>query len=387
MSRRASYVFLFTTSFLAVATTTVASRLQLIEHKELSETIGEHTGPLSPLDESPTKLFIVRTEEDAKRMAALHATSAREIMFTTYSFTHRSQYTYDAIHQARHVWECLREIGRLSNAIMLTYDVHSCQVMWEHGIPCFLDRYLPQPNELPGQYGSAVPHWYQKYAWGLKFMQWGYSCNFFETDMVFFKDPLPYRNPNLDLQGLSDWHLATVPAAKERFTGTCSVYHMQRGDHGENFLEWGPHDPENIRSQSNVNPCMSTGYWFASPKQPVIEFFDAFIDLMLHWRDWQTDQLLWNEVIMAFLIGQEHRQPMAFSLLDVQFFSNFEVYNWRKEQNLNVDPVLLHTGAMPGWQKEPYLKEHGYWKADKWKKLNAAGHIIYLLQHMNRTLP
>ena len=40
---------------------------------------------------------------------------------------------------------------------------------------------------------------------------------------------------------------------------------------------------------------MSTGYWFASPKQPVIEFFDAFIDLMLHWRDWQTDQLLWNE--------------------------------------------------------------------------------------------
>ena len=89
-------------------------------------------------------------------MAALHATSAREIMFTTYSFTHRSQYTYDAIHQARHVWECLREIGRLSNAIMLTYDVHSCQVMWEHGIPCFLDRYLPQPNELPG--GALYMH-------------------------------------------------------------------------------------------------------------------------------------------------------------------------------------------------------------------------------------
>ena len=63
----------------------------------------------------------------------------------------------------------------------------------------------------------------------------------------------------------------------------------------ENFLEWGPHDPNDIRSQSNVNPCMSTGYWFATPAQPVIEFLDAFIDLMLHWRDWQTDQRLWNE--------------------------------------------------------------------------------------------
>lgn len=32
--------------------------------------------------------------------------------------------------------------------------------------------------------------------------------------MVFFKDPLPHRNPNLDLQGLSDWHKAYVPDAK-----------------------------------------------------------------------------------------------------------------------------------------------------------------------------
>ena len=39
----------------------------------------------------------------------------------------------------------------------------------------------PMCSALVGQYGTAVPHWYQKYAWGLKFMQWGYTCNFFET--------------------------------------------------------------------------------------------------------------------------------------------------------------------------------------------------------------
>lgn len=32
-----------------------------------------------------------------------------------------------------------------------------------------------------------------------------------------------------------------------------------------------------------------------------------------------------------------------------------EVYRWRKEQGLPVDPVMLHTGAMPGEEKEPFL--------------------------------
>lgn len=84
-------------------------------------------------------------------MVALHATKRKEVMFTTYSFTHKGHYTLDAIHQARHVWESLRGIGRLANALMLTFDEHSCQVMWENGIPCFLDRFLPQPEDLPGQ--------------------------------------------------------------------------------------------------------------------------------------------------------------------------------------------------------------------------------------------
>lgn len=83
-------------------------------------------------------------------MAALHATKSKEIMFTTYSFTHKGSYSAEAIHQARHVWESLRGVGRLPNAVIITYDEHSCQVMWENGIPCFLDRYLPQPHELPG---------------------------------------------------------------------------------------------------------------------------------------------------------------------------------------------------------------------------------------------
>lgn len=84
-------------------------------------------------------------------MARLHATRKNELLFTTYTFTHKGHYSHDAIHMARHMWENLREVDLLSHTVILSYDAHSCQVMWENGIPCFLDRWLPQPNDLPGK--------------------------------------------------------------------------------------------------------------------------------------------------------------------------------------------------------------------------------------------
>lgn len=159
-------------------------------------------------------MFVIETEDDAKALAKLHATRKKEILFTTYTFSHKRAYSYEAINAAKHMWENLREIGLIPNTILLSYDLHSCQVLWEHGIPCFLDRYLRQPDDLPGQsclvqpllgcalivvrenrqsegpnsklapsagqYGSEVPHWYQKYAWALKFIEYGYTTVFME---------------------------------------------------------------------------------------------------------------------------------------------------------------------------------------------------------------
>lgn len=132
---------------------------------------------------------------------------------------------------------------------------------------------------------------------------------------------------------------------------------------------------------------MSTGFWFVEPTPPAKEFLGSFIDLMLHWRDWQTDQRLWNEVIMAFLIGQPDHRQLRFSLLDVSKFSNFEVARWREEQKLASKPVMMHAGAMRGGEKEPYMREHGYWLADEWDRFGALDHITFLLQSFNRTLP
>lgn len=148
----------------------------------------------------------METEADARKMAELHATPKGELLFTTFQFSHKGVYNKENIHSVRHMWENLREVGILNHTIVISYHAPSCQVMWEHGIPCFLDRHLPQPESLPGpvdlptltdysltspftcsergrpagQYKTDVPHWYQKYAWALKFIEMGYVTVFIE---------------------------------------------------------------------------------------------------------------------------------------------------------------------------------------------------------------
>ena len=110
-------------------------------------TLGEPSRTLAVM---VCRMFVIETDADARLMASLHATDQNELLFTTYSFTHNSEYNKEAIHPARHLWQNLREIDRLNNTIIITYDLHTCQVLTEHGIPCFLDRWSRQPGDLPG---------------------------------------------------------------------------------------------------------------------------------------------------------------------------------------------------------------------------------------------
>ena len=87
-------------------------------------------------------------------------------------------------------------------------------------------------SHTAGQYGKDVPHWYSKYSWALKLLEWGYTAVFVELDMVFLKDPLPFFNKELyDFQGLSDWRLPEIPDAKvcsaHIAIATCNMRTMQ----------------------------------------------------------------------------------------------------------------------------------------------------------------
>lgn len=64
-----------------------------------------------------------------------------------------------------------------------------------------------------------------------------------------------------------------------------------------------------------------------------------------------------------------------------------EVDDMRREQGLPRKPVMLHGGGMSGGEKEPYMRSHGYWKAEEWNGTAAAEHIEFLSQRFERKLP
>ena len=90
------------------------------------------------------------TEEHTRSIVARHATPAGEVMFTVYTVNHENTYSELAEDLAAHMAANLMEIQRLDNTMLLTYDVDTFYRLWEKGIPCVLDRFSTQPQDLPG---------------------------------------------------------------------------------------------------------------------------------------------------------------------------------------------------------------------------------------------
>ena len=63
-----------------------------------------------------------------------------------------------------------------------------------------------------------------------------------------------------------------------------------------------------------------------------------------------------------------------------------EVYKWRQDQGLPVDPVMLHCGAIPGHEKQEYIQNMGMWKAELWRKEMASNFTGFLVQQFPRSL-
>ena len=119
----------------------------------------------------------------------------------------------------------------------------------------------------------------------------------------------------------------------------------------DNYLDWGPHNPENIRSQYHINPCMSTGFWFIQPTKASREFLAGFLDLMLYWRNHQVDQVLWNEVSPVPLLSL---QTIAVDVRSMQDWAKL-----RRQQMKEADCISgMHCFATSGWYtNKPILEE------------------------------
>ena len=96
--------------------------------------------------------------------------------------------------------------------------------------------------------------------------------------------------------------------------------------------------------QRHMNPCQSTGGWFAQPSPAAMLFLEDLLHWMTVWHPQQWDQASWNELIMLHLFGYGGRAPLQYRLLPMDAFSNFFSRELRVREGLPVNQVVLHAG-------------------------------------------
>lgn len=154
------------------------------------------------------------------------------------------------------------------------------------------------------------------------------------------------------------------------FEHPCVVYNTakDRKVHGGQFVDGYWHHPlSRPNVQKHMNPCQSTGGWFAQPTQPAMLFLEDLLHWMTKWHPDQWDQAAWNELIMPHLFGTGSRAPLAYRLLPMDTFSNFKVNALRTKQRLPINQVVLHAGEAHGKRKVQEFKKRGLWKAADWQ--------------------
>ena len=90
---------------------------------------------------------------------------------------------------------------------------------------------------------------------------------------------------------------------------------LQSCAHTGSHLTWFEDDPHEVASTPASVPCMSIGFYSMRPSQSNIEFLEAFLDVQLHERVWQTDQILWNEASLLQMSRQIFMELPSFTVI------------------------------------------------------------------------
>ncbi|KAK9862552.1 hypothetical protein WJX84_007499, partial [Apatococcus fuscideae] len=179
-------------------------------------------------DPAENSLFYL-TPENYSSAATLLATPHKEIILTALSFTHKGeQHIQQQLDFVKNFALHLHRLGLLEHTLILSYDNETCRVMQQHaGILCFVDRTAPPPEDLPGQYKTDVPSWFQKYWHAHALNQLNLTVLFMDTDVAVFQDPFLFHDKSFDVEGLSDWNwLEEAPSTQDITLHGCGVYRM-----------------------------------------------------------------------------------------------------------------------------------------------------------------
>ena len=263
----------------------------------------------------------------------------------------------------------LDHIVRLQNTLTVAYSEATCKLLHSVAIPCFVDRVAPPPEQLPERFRRETAH-YAKYWHALALLRLGIKVYFSDSDAAILQDPFTFQDRRYDIEGLSDWNdRSEIPTPRRMSEQPCFVYITKRDDkrHGGQFIDgYWRHDSSDMRVQRHMNPCQSTGGWFAQPTPAAMLFLEDMLDWMTAWQPEQWDQAGWNELIITHLFGVGSRAPLASHILPMESFSNFNSSALRAQEGLPINQVVLHAGQAHGQGKVDGFRARGLWRAEVW---------------------
>lgn len=278
------------------------------------------------------------TQDDLLRVATHLATPAHQIIFSTVTMDR-------PLHQLLLFRQWAGNLrGRLANALVVGTNEHTCHIMRNESIPCFVDNLAPQLTGKQNFFGSQVllKWWYAR-----ALLRHSLHIVFSDPDIAWVRDPFAAWDETYDLQGLSDIRSVNLTVQKHHEITCIRPWMEQMYEH----------------SRRSIYPCMSTGLWFMRDTPQSRAFLDGMYGY-LQARNNEWEQKAFQLLVMRYLIGiGDELAPLRFRLLPTWGFINLEYYEERRKQGLDVSNlVATHCG---------YLKN----TADKLEHLELGGFL------------
>ena len=103
-------------------------------------------------------LYFVDRQNYAQVASSL-TSPQQDIVLTTLSFQHQgADHSGDQLELIKNFACYLKDISRLHNTFILSYDQATCRALHSAGILCFMDEAAPHPDTLPGEIHRRLQH-------------------------------------------------------------------------------------------------------------------------------------------------------------------------------------------------------------------------------------
>lgn len=251
------------------------------------------------------------------------ATRNNEIIFTTFMFfpfivndtflpVNASSHD-EPIRMLRHHYWWLHKNGLMGNFMLLTADERTWRILYNVGIPSYLDLTYPRSGGYDGRNTEPGVH---KYWSALQMTKAGYKALALDYDATVLKNPLqPFSLP-YDLQTLSAWTEPELPLQIETLDRTCGMYvHIidTRYKLGSMVKEFTGVMPGNLsyisgKTPNATTPCASSAVMYFRPGRATTAFLQAMLYRLLEHAPGQWEAAALNEVRLkrGFCVYKSH---------------------------------------------------------------------------------